>query len=320
MNCKICGNAENNQVYQVREMMLGLKESFTYFECGNCKCLQISEVPEDILKYYPTDYYSYNLNVLRYGNPLKNLLLKLRNHYALYSKGGLGKMVYKKYPRPDMRSLSKIKLTPQSSILDIGCGNGLLLYDLSLMGFKNLLGADPFIEKEISYNTHLKILKKEIQELEGHWDVIMLHHAFEHMDNPLTVFHHLSRLLKKDGTIIIRIPTVSSFAWQKYKTNWASLDAPRHFFLHSTESINYLAQHTNLVVSDSYRDSSSFQLWGSEQYLRNIPLNDEKSHFKYAKGNHSVFTASEMKDFEKQSNQLNQNKEGDQVVIYLKKN
>jgi 2-polyprenyl-3-methyl-5-hydroxy-6-metoxy-1,4-benzoquinol methylase len=317
MKCSICGNTENNQSYQVREMMLGLKDVFTYFECNACKCLQIAEIPKNILTYYPRDYYSYKLNVFRYNSPLKKILLKLRNQYALYGKNWLGKVIYNKYPRQDMKSLSKIKLDSKTSILDIGCGNGLLLYDLSQMGFENLLGADPFIEKDIVYEKGLKIVKKSIQELEGEWDVIMLHHSLEHMDNQADVFHHLSKLLKRHGTLIIRIPTVSSYAWEKYKTNWVSLDAPRHFFLHSIESITRLAQYNNLIISDSYRDSASFQIWGSEQYSQDVALNNKRSHYQYANGNHSVFESSQMKDFEKLSNELNQQDRGDQIVIYM---
>jgi len=34
------------------------------------------------------------------------------------------------------------------------------------------------------------------------------------------------------GWCVIRIPTVSSFAWEHYREQWVQLDAPRHFFLH----------------------------------------------------------------------------------------
>lgn len=44
------------------EMMFGFGEEFAYFECSKCGCLQISEIPVDISKYYPSDYYSFSQN------------------------------------------------------------------------------------------------------------------------------------------------------------------------------------------------------------------------------------------------------------------
>ena len=46
--CRICENTEHNTTYEVREMMLGLRDMHTYFECANCGCLQIANVPENI--------------------------------------------------------------------------------------------------------------------------------------------------------------------------------------------------------------------------------------------------------------------------------
>ena len=49
--------------------------------------------------------------------------------------------------------------------LDVGAGKGELLLKLQNVGFKNLTGIDPFLEKEITYNKDLKILKLELSEL-----------------------------------------------------------------------------------------------------------------------------------------------------------
>ena len=58
--CRICGNKEGNVLYLAREMMFGLREEFTYFECAQCGCLQIAEFPADMSAYYPDDYYSFS--------------------------------------------------------------------------------------------------------------------------------------------------------------------------------------------------------------------------------------------------------------------
>jgi hypothetical protein len=60
VTCRICGNEDDNQAYQVKEKMFGFRDEFTYFECSICGCLQISEIPENISKYYPLNYYSFS--------------------------------------------------------------------------------------------------------------------------------------------------------------------------------------------------------------------------------------------------------------------
>ena len=60
MKCRICGNLNDNQEYEVKEMMLGLREKFTYFQCSKCECLQIANIPSNMSKDYPKDYYSFS--------------------------------------------------------------------------------------------------------------------------------------------------------------------------------------------------------------------------------------------------------------------
>src|SRR5579859_4294954 len=54
--CRICGNEEDNTPYHAREMMLGLRHTFDYFQCAACNCLQIAEFPADMTPYYPPAY------------------------------------------------------------------------------------------------------------------------------------------------------------------------------------------------------------------------------------------------------------------------
>lgn len=57
--CRICGNKNGNKPFTAKERMLGLNDEFEYFECSNCMCLQISEIPTDMDRYYLEGYYSY---------------------------------------------------------------------------------------------------------------------------------------------------------------------------------------------------------------------------------------------------------------------
>lgn len=316
MRCKICDNEKDNREHKVQEMMFGYKDVFYYFQCSKCNCLQIKEFPCDMSKYYPDEYYSYQ-PISKSTNRVKKFLVSFRNKYAVFNKGLIGKLLYIKYPDTALRSLSPLPLSNVSQILDVGCGAGRLLCSLHELGFKNLLGVDPFNEKDIEYEGGLSILKKNIHEVQGRWDLIMFHHSFEHVPDPKKTLQSASDLLNPKGYCVIRIPIVSSYAWKHYGISWVQLDGPRHFFLHSLESMTIVSSRTGLDVYNVVYDSTPFQFWGSEQYIKNIPLYDKRSYGENPKK--SIFSKEEIADFAKRAEELNTTKQGDQAIFYLRK-
>ena len=317
--CRICDLNDNHPVHRVREMMYGLNEDFLYFQCVRCQCLQIIEFPDDISKYYPKGYLSFATDPsCFYRKPIERWVRRARDSYGALGKGFLGQWIEKLYPAPqDLKALARIPLTKQSKILDVGCGSGTLLYLLYEAGFSNVLGVDPHIDRDIEYENGLVISRQEIQKVKGVWDLVMFHHSFEHMQNPLQVMQSVSRLLKTGGCCLIRIPVVSSFAWEHYGIHWVQLDAPRHFFLHSLDSLRILARKEKFHIEDIVFDSGGFQFWGSEQYKKGISLRSEKSYD--VNPSQSIFNQEQIDRFHGKAVQLNRDARGDQAIFFLKK-
>lgn len=327
MKCRICGNGNNNTSYEAKEMFLGLREKFTYFQCSICECLQIKEIPGDMSEYYPYSYYSFIEEIptqyfQKSSNPLIIKLKSLRNDYAIFNKGTIGKLVYMLFPAEFVINTIKLyfssvglnKLVSKNSrILDVGCGRGKLLHLLKEYGFNNSLGIDPFIDCDIEYSNGLRILKKHLVELEETFDLIMFHHSFEHIPNQIETITKISHLLSDNGTCLIRVPTVSSYAWGYYRENWIALDPPRHFYLHSLKSINILAEKGNFKIEKVVYDSTLQQFAGSEAYCEDIPLASIKFNFK------NLFNQQELNKFTVQSVKLNAEDRGDTAAFYLKK-
>jgi 2-polyprenyl-3-methyl-5-hydroxy-6-metoxy-1,4-benzoquinol methylase len=288
---------------------------FHYFQCARCNCLQIEDFPLDVAKYYPDTYYSYQAPPSR--NTLRKLLISLRDHYAIYSRGFIGKLLYAKYPYPSLRSISPLPLRKGTHILDVGCGSGTLLYSLSALGFTNLLGVDQFISEDIEYDNRLRVQKKDVYNVEGKWDLVMFHHSFEHLPDPMKTLDAVSRLLNSNGHCVIRIPTVTSHAWKHYGVKWVQLDAPRHFYLHSVKSMKILADKTKFDMHTVIYDSTSFQFWGSEQYKNDIPLCDKRSYL--LNPHNSIFSKRQIATFARRAEELNANNQGDQAIFYLRK-
>ena len=54
MQCRICGSNGAHRHYVAKEMMLGLRDEHRYFQCADCDCLQIEQIPANIADYYYT--------------------------------------------------------------------------------------------------------------------------------------------------------------------------------------------------------------------------------------------------------------------------
>jgi len=313
MKCRICNNDKENHCYEVKEMMFGDRGVFRYFQCAMCHCLQIEEIPSDMAPYYPDSYYSFESLAKR--NFISRYLTNLRNKYAVFNKGIIGKFLYSKYPNISLRSLSNIKINLNSHVLDVGCGSGRLLFSLANIGFNNLLGVDPFNKVDIQYDNGLRINNETIHDVQGDWDLIMFHHSLEHIVDQQETLKKAANILKPGGTCLIRIPTVSSFAWKHYGTCWVQLDAPRHFYLHSIKSMKILAGKTGFKVYKVTYDSTARQFYDSEQYKMGFPLLDSRSYNQNPSG--SLFSKAEIAAFAKKAEKLNMEDQGDQAAFFL---
>ena len=277
LSCEICNNITNNQILNVQEMYFGTKEVFAYLECSNCGCLQLINPPKDYSVHYPNDYFTFQQ---KHEGRIKSILNRFRDRAAMGDNTIIGNILFKKFGSPVyVERMKNAGVGLKDSILDVGCGKGILLHKMKESGFENVIGIDPFIDDTITYKNGLKIFKKDFSEMSGLYDLIMFNHSFEHMENPLEVMKKSNELLKLYKTLLIRIPVSDSYAFKHYKENWCSLDAPRHLFLHTKKSIEILAKSSGFEIKKISYDSRSWQLWGSEQYSKNISLMDERSYY-----------------------------------------
>lgn len=317
-SCRICGNRAGNRSFDLSEKMFGTNEVFTYLQCAECGCLQIAAVPDHMEKYYGHAYYSFKSPGRLFDNPVKAGLKRLRSRCALKERSLFARLFVRLYPPPAYFDwLKAAGVTLDSKILDVGCGSGELLVRLKKDGFKSVTGLEPFIGQDLCYENGVRIYKESLAAIRDRYDFIMLHHSFEHMPQPLQAARELHRVLRRNRTVLIRIPVVSSYAWKTYGLNWVQLDAPRHLYLHSEDSMRLIAEKTGFQVKQVVYDSDEFQFWGSEQYLRGIALQAPNS---VASGlDNALFSRKQIQKFKKEAEKLNQKGAGDQACFYFYK-
>jgi len=307
MNCQLCHSAPAAK-YTFEENMFGFKHQFNYLECSSCGSLQIDKIPKNLSDYYPSYYYSYTLKT----KTLKRL--------PFFKRLFAGMRIQKKYRQDGelLRNLKEINTKVTDKILDVGCGSGLLICELFNQGFENIEGVDVFLPDEIDHGYGVKVYKKEVDEMPRKaYDLVMMHHVLEHMPEQQKALNSIYNVLKNDGCLMIRIPIIGE-AWKIYRENWVQLDAPRHLFIHSVQSLMILAEQTGFEVRKTIYDSTSFQFWGSELYKLGLPLFSKELEYE-AYPYKEVFSAEQIQGFEGRAKELNDKHQGDSAVFYLYK-
>lgn len=313
--CRICGNSEGMIAYRPREMMFGTRQRFDYFQCGACGCLQIADIPEDLGRYYPADYFSFQDHHRLARGRLWRWSESARVGCAFRpSTAWLGALLR---PPGYMAWVRQAGIMRDDPVLDIGCGSGKLLVRLGLGGFTDCTGIDPYLAGDIVYNARVRVLKRELPEFARttapRFGLVMLHHAFEHMRDPHGTLDDASRLLRPGGCLLIRIPLADSYAWETYREDWVQLDAPRHLYLHTQASMRLLAGLHGFVVERVLHDSGPTQILGSELYRHDIPLTAGKDR------KTQIITASARKAAARLSDELNCTGRGDQAAFFLRR-
>lgn len=302
-SCRVC-SSQRLRAIVARETMYRTGEHFDYLECEECGTLQIAAFPTDMSSYYPEDYYSFRdvwINASRIRTAIKRRLLPLALRFP---KSRLANYFRKHAPW----LLYVRNLRGNSRILDVGCGKGHLLRQLHEWGFRDLWGADPYVTEEVN-EPGLRILKTNIFDLRGPFDLIMMHHSLEHVEDPLGVMADAARLLASNGSLVIRIPLKGGYLWEHYGSDWVQLDAPRHFTLFTKEA--FIAAARRLQLSPQYIsfDAQAFSIRGSEAIRRGRSIWDL-----------DAFSSEENAAFELRIGELNRAGLSDQACFILIRN
>jgi SAM-dependent methyltransferase len=287
--CRWCSSSSLGEPLAAREMMFGSRRKYEYRKCRSCGSLgrDLSTVPAEDL--YPPAYYS-----LARGNDVSSFryrpIAPLRATTDVLLKYPLGVTQIERAGIPLRRGaflqwFGATGIHRRSRILDIGSGDGGLLRLLARMGFTNLFGIDPHLEAEL-HDAPVELRRMDVRSVDRaqRFDVVMLHHVLEHLDNPAEELVKVRALLSPSGLLVLRVPVVDSWAAATYGANWVQLDAPRHQAIPTVKALIDAAEAAGFALQRTFRDSTAFQIWGSEQYRQGVPLRDPRS---WAEGSRS---------------------------------
>jgi SAM-dependent methyltransferase len=297
--CRLCGNSHHSQLHTAPESRYRSGEAFDYVDCAACGSLSLVTLPPDPGAHYPADYSGFRPAA---GGRRRGWLRRQRDRYVLWGRGVIGRLLLARYPEPAIRALAGTD--PAARVLDVGAGGGALVTRLRALGFAHVLGVDPYTAA--TYPNGARVVQGTLDDITGTWDVIMFHHAFEHVPDPGATLRAAADRLAPDGTLLIRAPLVPCVAWRRYGVAWVQLDAPRHVFIPSLEGLTELARANGLGLLSVRHDSTAFQFWGSECVRQGFPLDDAAA---------ARFSRAQRRRWARAARQLNARGQGDQAAF-----
>lgn len=123
---------------------------------------------------------------------------------------------------------------PPALLLDVGTGIGTLLAaaresGYSIQGVEVSPWAAAFARDEKQLNVVAGTLA-EASLKAGQYDVVVLNHVLEHVENPRELLVEAKRVLADDGLLVIGVPNAASLMLSLRKGRWASLRPEEHIW------------------------------------------------------------------------------------------
>jgi len=142
--------------------------------------------------------------------------------------------------------------------LDLGCGPGHVGYAISNRFEKHGIDTSKRACKLALKNydkLYCGIIEKKLLK-ENYFDVVLCYHTIEHVEDPVSMIKHISKILKPGGHLIIGTPDFDSAMARRYKKRYRLLTDPTHISLFSNDSLSKLLEHNQFSIN--YKDFPYF--------------------------------------------------------------
>ncbi len=215
VRCNYCGSDSYRERFELPDYMLGTPGRTTLVECRNCGLVYQNPrmTQSELEAHYPPAYDSFQ-------PPAPDASTSLASRLRRYGQ----------------RKRVRIATAQEKSagrLLDIGCASGAFLASLP-SGWEGHGVETNRQAAETGRRAGLTIFHGSLEQAEfpeAYFDVVTLWDALEHLPDPAGSLREIHRILKPKGTVIVRVPNLSSWEASFFGRYWAGLDAPRHLYV-----------------------------------------------------------------------------------------
>ncbi|PIR66419.1 MAG: hypothetical protein COU51_04015 [Parcubacteria group bacterium CG10_big_fil_rev_8_21_14_0_10_36_14] len=198
------------------------------------KCGLVFLNPQPSMEEYADIYNEYERNC--YGLQYLDKISKLLD----FKDNEKGRTVYE---------FIKDYLGEERTVLDIGCTTGQISHYLKKNGGCTVQAIDPsklfseVVSKKLDINVFNGLFDDYYKLSQDKFNILILHHVFEHFVDPLEKLKQFRGLLSEKGVVYIEIPNVSSF---KKPVN--AFFNYMHPFSYSPKTFKYLVSKNNFKI------------------------------------------------------------------------
>ena len=232
VDCQICGSDKNDPFLTVPNRFK-IEETFNLVKCGRCGFVFLNPRPEPefMALYYDED--NYQPHQLADESLVDKIYKFIRDWNIRYKRYLIERYFF------------------NASLLDFGCGSGEFILAMKNAGWQ-VSGVESALKpRKITKNLRLDV-RDNIEGFDTKFDVITLWHVLEHIYDLHHLIENLKSRLKSDGIIVVAVPNLKCIDAQKFGSNWAAYDAPRHLCHFSPKEIQKIFKIFDLQII-SYR-------------------------------------------------------------------
>ena len=229
MPCPLCGDAMREALAEVQDSQTG--ETFRILRCVRCRLGITVPSPGDVEPYYGERYYGGRHGITR--------------RYCTWRR---------------MRILKQVtRGALPGSLVDIGCGEGSFLLGARQAGW-TVLGTE--INTAIA-PPGVEILGS-LDELKARapFGCVTLWHSLEHLRNPGETLADLAGMLGPAGMLILAVPDSRGWQARLFGRHWLHLDAPRHLYHFSLDSLRAALDQAGLEVTRVWHQEAEYDVLG----------------------------------------------------------
>jgi len=278
-NCLLCGQ-EGVPLYQgLRDRLFEAPGGWSLMECKGCGLFWLNPMPlpSEIPKLYKT-YYTHtapHYNRSRWRELIKTSVLAA--YYGYPTGGGnrvLGFFLSMLGPIRERVGASVLFLhaRDRGKLLDVGCGDGRFLAWMSRLGWEGVgVDLDGDAVQTAKERFGVMALEGTIESARfstSSFDVVTMHHVFEHLSDPMKTLAECYRVLRPGGKLVIVTPNAESLASRLRGPTWLGWDPPRHLFIFSRRALHELVIRSGFTVWELHTlAKGAYEIWSESRIL-----------------------------------------------------
>lgn len=271
--CPLCSRSVSVLLFRGSDRLHDTPGIFTYRRCGGCGSVfqDPMVVEEDLPLCYPVDYYTHEAAagppwtppaasrrwLSRFRDALRQgIVVALSGQAAPGLAARLGRVLARSRRMRERAFYDRAidELLPRGSgrrALDVGCGSGVVLRSLREVGWEaEGVEWDPVAATQAETSAGCTVHRGDFRQAGlplGAYDLVVLHHVFEHLRSPVAALDRVAELLTTHGRAVFVYPNIRSLGARVFGSWWFPLDTPRHLVLAPLSALSRAAERRNLM-------------------------------------------------------------------------